>query len=185
MRIDPEVYENALDFHAYLATVHKNADMWHAVYRMARVAEGYVERARAIPGAIKLLALSEDWCGDAVNTLPLLARFVEQLPGWELRILGRDTNPDLMDTHLTGTSRSIPVVMVLDGEYEELAWWGPRPEPLQTWYLTEGKQLDSVERYKQVRQWYARDRGRTFLDELLQLAERATAERATAETRVG
>ncbi len=180
MRIAPAVYHAAPDFLTHLATVQKDAELWHAVYRTARVPEGYVERARAIPGRWSFLALSEDWCGDSVNTLPLLARLVEQVPGWELRVLGRDANPELMDSHLTGTSRSIPVVMVLDEELEEIGWWGPRPGALQEWYLAHGKGMDKAERYKHVRTWYARDRGRTFLDELLRIAEGATAEPGVA-----
>lgn len=176
MRIDPSRYDGAPDFQGYLATVRKHAELWHAIYRTARVPEGLVDRARAIPGPWKLLALSEDWCGDGVNSLPLLARLVEQLPGWELRILGRDTNPDLMDSHLTGTSRSIPVVMVLDEDLAEVGWWGPRPAPLQEWYLAHANGMEKTERYKHVRQWYARDRGRTFLDELLRIAEAAATE---------
>ena len=62
---------------------------------------------------------------------PYLARLQEALPNFELRVLSRDENPDLMDAHLTNGTRSIPVVMILDQEFREVAWWGPRPRPLQ------------------------------------------------------
>jgi hypothetical protein len=52
--------------------------------------------------------LSEDWCGDAVNSVPYLARLAELAPNLDLRVLARDENPDLMDAHLTRGSRSIP-----------------------------------------------------------------------------
>lgn len=180
MRLDAARYHAAPDFRHYLESLQQDAALWNGVYRIARVPEGVVERARAIPHSWRLLALSEDWCGDAVNTLPVLARLVEQLPGWELRILGRDANPDLMDSHLTGASRSIPVVMVLDEELEEVGWWGPRPQPLQEWYLAHGRGMEAGERYRHIRQWYARDRGRTSLDELLRIAEGAAAEPGVA-----
>jgi thioredoxin-like negative regulator of GroEL len=173
MQIPADRFAAAVDFPDYLASVTSHPELWAAVYRTARVPEEFVARARTIPGQWKLLALSEDWCGDAVNTLPVVAKFVEQLPNFELRILGRDANPELMDAHLTGTSRSIPVVMVLDEGLAEQGWWGPRPAELQAWYAREGMRLEKGERYKQARQWYARDRGRTTLDELLRIAERA------------
>jgi hypothetical protein len=172
MIIAPERLASAMDFPTYLSTVQESADLWSAVYRTVRVPEGAVERARQIPGRWHLLALSEDWCGDAVNALPLLARLTEQVPSFDLRLLGRDANPDLMDRHLTGSSRSIPVVMVLDDQLVEHGWWGPRPGPLQAWFQGEGQALEKKERYRQMRQWYARDRGATILDEVLTIAER-------------
>lgn len=170
LQISPERYAAAPDFDTYLEEVEKNRDLWHALHERAEVPEAVLEDGRAIPTPIHLLALSEDWCGDAVNTLPVVARLAEHLPGWELRVLGRDDNPDLMDAHLTDGSRSIPVIMILDEDLREIAWWGPRPAELQNWMLGEGRELDSRERYKRARRWYARDGGRTILDELLETA---------------
>src|SRR5690606_28194364 len=124
-----------------------------------------------------LLVLNEDWCGDAVNTVPYVAALAEAVPGFELRIVGRDANPDLMDAHLTNGSRSIPVVIVLDEAYRELGWWGPRPRELQAWVLDEGLALPAEERYREIRKWYARDKGRTALAEIVALLE-ATREGA-------
>lgn len=171
MIVTAERFGAAQEFPTYLASVTANAALWPAVYRTAHVSEETVARARELPGRLKILALTEDWCGDAVNSLPILARLVEQVPGFDFRLLGRDANPDLMDSHLTGTSRSIPVVMVFDESMTELGWWGPRPSALQRWFLDEGVRLEKGERYKQIRSWYARDRGRSILDEILSIAE--------------
>ncbi len=171
MIMPPGRYSAALDFATYLTTVTANVALWPAVYRTAHVPAETVARARDLPGEWKLLALTEDWCGDAVNSLPILARLVEQVPNFELRLLGRDANPDLMDRHLSGSSRSIPVVMVFDESMTEVGWWGPRPTALQTWFLEEGNSMEKGERYKHIRTWYARDRGRTILDEVLRIAE--------------
>jgi hypothetical protein len=67
--------------------------------------------------------------------------------------------------------------MVLKSDYREMAWWGPRPRDLQTWVMLEGKQLPTDERYRRIRTWYARDQGRTTLEEVVTLMERAEAER--------
>lgn len=161
-------------FAEYAAATEKNHDLWLAVHRLARVPDELVERMAALPGRWHLLALSEDWCGDAVNTLPVLARLAERAPNVELRILGRDANPDLMDAHLSPAgARAIPVVMVLDEEFEEQGWWGSRPGPLQRWFDEEGRALSKDARYPLIRQWYARDRGRTTVEEILALVEKA------------
>jgi hypothetical protein len=142
------------------------------MYRTAAPNADEVARLRAVPGEWRFLALSEDWCSDAVSTLPALARLAEQA-GMDFRVLGRDSNADLMDAHLTSGTRSIPVVMVLDGELREHAWWGPRPASLQRWYRNEANMLPKEDRTRRKRAWYARDRGRTAILELLEAVERA------------
>ncbi len=169
-----ERYFAAGDFRSYLDSVVKNRELWHAIYERASISPEILEEARRIPGAWHLLALSEDWCGDAVNLLPVLARLTEEVSGLDLRVLSRDENPDLMDAHLTGgRSRSIPVVLLLDDDFVEQGWWGPRPGPLQEWFVGEGLSMPSAERYKQVRRYYAKDRGQTMLREIFDLMEPA------------
>ena len=168
-----ERFQSAPTFEEYLDGVHKNRELWHGVYERVRLPDDLASQARALSGGWHLLALSEDWCGDAVNTLPVVARLAEAA-GWDLRVMSRDENPDLMDEHLTnGRSRSIPVVIVYDDEFREIGWWGPRPGDLQSWVLGEGLAMPSPERYKVVRRWYAQDKGRSTLSELLGLFRRA------------
>ena len=78
-----------------LANVTKNADLWAAVWRRAVVEEDYLQRVDAVPGDWHLLVLSEDWCGDAVNTVPVVAKLAALSPTLELRVLARDENLDL------------------------------------------------------------------------------------------
>ena len=165
--MDRERFEAAPDFSAYLRTVRKDPQLWQGVYDRVRLPDDFVAEARSLGAEWRLVALSEDWCGDAANTLPVVARLAEEV-GWDLRVLSRDQNPDLMDEHLTGgRSRSIPVVIVYDADFREVGWWGPRPGELQGWVLDEGLGMPSPDRYKVVRRWYAKDRGRSTLDELL------------------
>lgn len=169
-------YMSAPTFERYLETVEKNRELWHALHERARVPDELVRAAELLEGRWHLLALSEDWCGDAVNTLPVVARWAEELDHLDFRVLGRDANPDIMDAHLTnGRSRSIPIVIVYDRNFREVGWWGPRPAGLQTFVLGEGGELDPDERYRHVRRWYARDRGRTVLQEILETFEETAA----------
>ena len=167
-------FESGFSFTDYLKTVRKNEELWHAVYKRVRLPEGSVDAAVAIPGTWHLLALSEDWCGDAINILPVLARLTEALDRVDLRVLSRDENPDIMDAHLTnGRSRSIPVVILLDEDYRERGWWGPRPTGLQKWVMEEGMKMDPGPRYARVRRFYARDKGKAILAEFLDLLRSA------------
>jgi hypothetical protein len=174
-------YVAAQEFEEMLASAQKNVELWTALWRHARVDDDYVRRASSLSGSWHLLVLSEDWCGDAVNTVPVVARLAERCPNVDLRVLARDANPDIMDAHLTERSRSIPVIIVLDEAYEERGWWGPRPTALQRWVSGQGQLLEKTTRYREARTWYARDRGRTTLEEVVSMLERAAA--APAGTR--
>ena len=176
--VDAARYESAPRFPAYLESVVKNAELWRGVSRTVSVSPESVERLRRVPGVWRVLVLSEDWCGDCVSILPVIGRLAEQA-GMELRVLGRDANPDLMDRHLTSGTRSIPVVMILDADFVVRAWWGPRPAAVQRWYRNEGLMLPNEERGRRKRAWYARDRGRTTVAEVVDAVERA-ARRAGA-----
>ncbi len=162
-----KLYEKAKTFEEFLATVQTHQTLWHQIYERAQLSEEAREVAESISGRWHLLALAEDWCGDAVHILPYLARLEEVFPNFDLRVLSRDEHLDLMDSHLTNGTQSIPVVMILDGGFQEVAWWGPRPQPLQDLFLREIKLLPKEERFPKVRAWFARDRGRTTLREIL------------------
>lgn len=161
-------FAQGISFEEFLPTAQKNVALWQSVWDRARLPDDLVARAAALPGAWHLLVLSEDWCGDAVNIVPVLARLAGAVPTLDLRLLSRDAHLDLMDAHLTnGKSRSIPVVILLDEDFVERGWWGPRPTDLQAWVLEEGLKMDAEERYKIVRRFYARDKGRTTLEEIV------------------
>lgn len=170
-----ERFERAERLEQFIARARHYPDLWRDMHARARVPDMLVSRARRLPATRRLLVLLEDWCGDAINTIPPLAALVDDVPQLELRVLERDRNPDLMDAHLTGVSRSIPVVIVLDEAGTELGWWGPRPIALQQWAMSpEARAMDPADRYREMRRWYARDKGHTTIEEILRLIEGAT-----------
>ncbi len=169
-----EAWMEGQTYAQFLATAREYPELWRGNYERAVVSDDVRARVTALPGRWHLLVLSADWCIDATSPIPVLARLADGAANLDLRLLDRDAHLALMDEHLTGgTARSIPVVILLDDELEERAWWGPRPAVLQAWFKGEGQLLPSAERYRQSRQWFARDRGRSTLDEVLRIMERA------------
>lgn len=164
----------ALPYDAFLAASDlKHRGLWEGLHRLARIPDWAVAAVPADAGR-RLLVLAEDWCGDASNTIPVLARLADSAPGVELRILRRDEHPEVMDQYLTNGARSIPIVIVLDRDFGELGHWGPRPHALQSWVLAErARGVAKEELYPSVRKWYARDHGETTLREVLQAAKLA------------
>jgi hypothetical protein len=164
------VWAEGLTFEAFVAACKaEHCGLWQGVYKLARVPEWAL--AAVTPGTRrKLLVIAEDWCGDASNTVPIIAKLVSQAPGLELRVIMRDRYPQVMDRYLTNGSRSIPIVIALDESSEEIGHWGPRPSELQSWVMANRATMPKTELYPQVRKWYARDRGETTLREVLRAA---------------
>ena len=159
----------------FIATAKKNVEFWRAAERISAVGQDLVVRAGHLRHRWRLLVIVEDWCGDAVNSVPYLAKLAASVDHLELRVLPRDQNLDLMDRHLTHGKRSIPLLIALDDRGRERGVWGARPAELQQWYDAGGLELEKTERYRQARVWYARDRGRSVLHEVLSMLERADA----------
>ena len=159
------LWHKAISYHAFLEASGSHRGLWEGLYRLARIPQWALAAGTATK--LNLLVLVEDWCGDASNTVPVLARWADESPAIELRILRRDENPDVMDRYLTNGARSIPIVIVLDETLNELGHWGPRPEELQKWVMDNRSIIPKAELYPQVRKWYARDRGETTLREVL------------------
>jgi hypothetical protein len=163
------LWRTALPYHEFVAASTAHCGLWVGVHKFARL-PAWSEGLDLSDGPRRLLVLAEDWCGDASNTIPVLAKLVEAVPGLELRVLRRDEHPAVMDAYLTSGSRSIPIVIALDMEYRELGHWGPRPAELQAWVIANKDSLAKDELYSQARKWYARDRGEATLREVLSIA---------------
>jgi hypothetical protein len=163
----PTLWASSLTYDDFVKASTEHCALWVGVHRLARIPE-WARNAVPPEGKLRLLAIVEDWCGDASNTVPILARWAEETPGIELRVIRRDENPTVMDHYLTDGSRSIPIVIGLDGDFHELGHWGPRPSELQAWVMENRKTMPKDELYPQVRRWYAKDKGETTIREVLE-----------------
>lgn len=114
------------------------------------------------------IVITEAWCADAANTIPFL-RMIAQLSEhvtvtYELR----DSPPFRINNYLTGTSKSIPKLIIRNREEEDLLVWGPRPAECQALYLKLAAEKAPFETVKvEMQKWYNRDAGRTFQQELV------------------
>jgi hypothetical protein len=113
------------------------------------------------------LVLTEGWCGDAAQNLPIFS-FMEKISeNIELKLLLRDENIELIDQYLTNGSRAIPKLICLEKEtLKELFVWGPRPEPCQQIMLQmKANNASSKEKAEAIHLWYARDKSQTLQKE--------------------
>ncbi|MDR1876894.1 MAG: thioredoxin family protein [Flavobacteriaceae bacterium] len=97
---------------------------------------------------INLLIISEGWCGDAAQSVPVVNKLAENSDKLEMKIIFRDENENLINHYLTNGGKAIPIIILLDAEnFSEIAHWGPRPKPL----------LPLIQKYKENPETYTHD----------------------------
>ncbi len=124
-----------------------------------------------VEGKYCLLVISEGWCGDAAQIVPLFHKISETASAnFELRFVLRDEHLDLIDAHLTNGSRAIPVLLILNENGEVMQQWGPRPallKPLMEDWKEESDDMLVIA--EKLHGWYAKDKTQTTQRELLLL----------------
>jgi len=120
------------------------------------------------------VVLTESWCGDAAYNIPVIQKIAELNKHITLRLLLRDSNPDIMDNYITNGGRSIPKLIMYNDVLEELATWGPRPVALQKIYdlwKNDPNKIPYKEFNVTLQKWYLNDKGLSVQNELSKLLE--------------
>jgi len=123
-----------------------------------------------------LLVISEGWCGDAAQILPVINKMVIESDVLELRLVLRDENDELMNDYLTNGGRSIPKLILV--EKDSLAArgsWGPRPHDAAKLITDFKEQYGSItaEAKTELQKWYLHDKGHSTMEEIVLLLENA------------
>lgn len=110
------------------------------------------------------LIITEGWCGDAAQNIPVIEKIAAENPGIETRYILRDENPELMDRFLTNGARSIPKLIALDADtLDILGVWGPRPKPAQDlFYELKAQGLEKPLIMEHLQRWYNEDHSRSI-----------------------
>ena len=119
------------------------------------------------------LVLTEGWCGDAAQIVPVFNKIAELNSNIQLKLLLRDEHLELMSKYLTnGKSQSIPKLVVLDEHNNELFNWGPRPAALQElFYHMKANALNNDSIKEEIHKWYAKDKTVSIQKDLLVLLQ--------------
>ncbi|MGV9012027.1 MAG: thioredoxin family protein [Flavobacteriales bacterium] len=130
--------------------------------------------ALKVAPAMTWLVITEPWCGDSSQVVPVLHLMADAAPRITLCILLRDDNLELMDLYLTGGARGIPKLIAFDAEGHELFTYGPRPTTAQDIVMDNkalpvDKQLVKEDLYTKVHAWYAADKGQAVQREIMAL----------------
>ena len=136
--------------------------------KMTQLNHSVIEKVKSIKRPITWLVLSEGWCGDAAQNLPIINAIAEQNDNIDLRIVLRDENPDLMQAFLTNGNMAIPKLIQVENE-EVTNTWGPRPtiaKKMVADYKAEHGTL-TPEFKKDLQIWYNQDKGLNTIEDIL------------------
>ena len=140
--------------------------------KQTKLSEEAVSMASKIDKEFTWLVLTESWCGDAAQTLPVINKFSEASQKIDLKVVLRDENDELMNQFLTDGNKSIPKLIVIEKESKKVvSSWGPRTEKatkmIQDYKEAHGKVDDKIKKDLQV--WYNQDKGKHIEKEMISL----------------
>ena len=149
------------------------------VHRMNRIdkrtglSEEVIEKLETVDRQMIWLVLTEAWCGDAAQSVPVINKMAEASENIHLRLILRDENLEIMDQFLfRGKSRSVPKLIMLDAEtLEVLADWGARPTEAQELVdtMTGSENMAKQEVAEHLHKWYADDNAQQIQKEIAAL----------------
>lgn len=129
------------------------------------------QAAHAIDRRQAWLIITEAWCGDAAQNIPIIEKIASESDMIQTRYILRDENPELMDRFLTSGARAIPKLIALDAETLEVLWtWGARPKAAQDLFLAaRDRGVEKAAIMESMQRWYNEDKGRSIQAEFVGL----------------
>ena len=148
-----------------------NQTRMNRLEKTIRPDEEAVHALNSLGGKYTWLVLSEGWCGDAAQIVPVMEILSKAVDTIELRIVFRDENPELMNLFLTNGARSIPKLVALNSEGRVVGHWGPRPKPAAELIARHKAEKGIVdeEAKTDLQLWYLHDKGISTQRELAKM----------------
>ncbi len=117
------------------------------------------------------LIITESWCGDAAQNIPVIEKIAALNPNIETRYVLRDENLELTDKYLTNGARAIPKLICLDAEsLEEIGVWGSRPQTADAYFAEMKAQgLEKPQMMEKMQRWYIADGNQSIQNEFEKL----------------
>jgi thiol-disulfide isomerase/thioredoxin len=130
--VTPQRFDQGVSYETYMGQIKVNKARFEDFYNnfsvTAEDTAALKELVGKANGPAKMLVLGEDWCGDVIRGLPVLARIAEA-SGMQMTVFPRDENHDIMNEFLkNGQWMSIPVAVFYTKDHEYITHWIERPE---------------------------------------------------------
>ena len=159
-----------------------NRQRMHRLEKTIKINESLKAKAQKAERKMIWLIITEGWCGDAAQNIPIIEKIAAESANIETRYVLRDENLELMDKYLTNNARSIPKLIALDAEtFEEIGTWGPRPQAAMNYFLEMKAQgLEKPQMMENLQRWYLQDKEKSAQTEFENLLGKWTIQNAAA-----
>lgn len=149
-----------------------NAQRMKRLDKQVKLSPELIDTISQIERPMKWIVLTEAWCGDAAQTIPVLQVMVNQSDLLDMYLVLRDEHPELMNQFLTDGTKSIPKLIAVDARTETfIGSWGPRPLPAQQMVMDykKHKSVPYEEFSKELQLWYTKDKAIHTQEEMAKL----------------
>ncbi|MBF0707309.1 thioredoxin family protein [Alkalihalobacillus hwajinpoensis] len=133
-------FDQGMTMQQYIHSMDEHKDDLLTIYNHFELEKSNLEFLHSLQSEkLRALVITADWCGDAMVNLPIFMRMADEAL-IESKYFIRDNYLELMDLYLTnGTARSIPIIVLIDSNGNEVGRWGPRAPEVQA-YVDQAKQ---------------------------------------------
>lgn len=142
-----------------------------------KISEETISEIEKIKEPQTWLVITEGWCGDAAQNLPVISKIANINNKINLKVVLRDDNDALMNLFLTNGGKSIPKLIALDKDNNVINTWGPRPTTATQMvadYKAKHGALDAE--FKQDLQvWYNKNKGQSVQEDFVKLTKNVQA----------
>lgn len=159
-----------------------NRQRMHRLEKTIRLGDSLKEKLRSVKRKMIWLVVTEGWCGDAAQNIPVIEKMASETANIETRYVLRDENSELMDEYLTNNARSIPKLIALDAEtLEELGTWGPRAQAaMDYFYEMKAAGAEKPQMMENLQRWYNQNKEKAIQAEFELLLDRWSAQKEAA-----
>ena len=121
-----ERYQQAMNISDYFDQMTQNRETVLKNYERAEITD--VDRHAFSAQPLHVLILTEEWCSDSMQFVPVLAKLATEEPGIEIRVSRRDDNLDLATNYRRKDGyQAIPVFIFFDRDMREIGFLIERP----------------------------------------------------------
>jgi hypothetical protein len=149
-----------------------NETRMHRLDKTIKFSEDILLKLQSLKSDYIWLVISEGWCGDAAQLLPIFNKMDEVSDKIEMKIVFRDENEELINLFLTNGAKSIPKVIILDKNTLNVEGnWGPRPKGAIELIQNYKEKFDAIDENvkTELQLWYLHDKGLSTQNEIADL----------------
>ncbi|MEY3048381.1 MAG: hypothetical protein RL365_419 [Bacteroidota bacterium] len=151
----------------YTSYLSLNLKRFNRITKTFSPSQAFIDLASEVKKKSHWIIITEPWCGDAAQSVPLILKLIEHLPNVSYSLELRDQG-NKIDNYLTNGGKGIPKVIVRDEHGSDMFVWGPRTEAAQRLFNElKAKGVELTVLHESLHAWYAKDRGQLLESELL------------------